>query len=252
MKKIILTTILLGCLMFGLVWCGNKEPNITKANNPTESNRDEKESESEQKHNGEVESEKWGVAESHISEKNGIKSRIYINFPTLCGIMEGSGKIAYQEDGSLVILDSQYKYSPVIDDELLVDQVFPAYFEQTIKIINAYQNAYFKDFAFEITDKELVTVNDYEMCKYTRTHTFTFKDEPCEMAFVAYATRLKGNDAVAYWMVLDETEDQSQVHLQEVVQQHQVQELIHILYQLQKQHQVQQDLDHQLVFKIHT
>ncbi len=208
MKKRIFWCLLMLVITLGITACGVKKVEASGINKATEYTGNNTQSEEKQEEIEQTEDD-WGVQENLVTEKNDIKQRMHIKFPFLCGIMEASGKIAYQDDMSLVILDSQYKNSAVLDTVLAADEILPIYFEQTQRIIDSYRNANYKDFAFEITDKETVTINDYEMCKYAGKHTFTFKGEQCEMAFVAYATRLKGNDAAVYWMVLDETEDQS-------------------------------------------
>lgn len=209
MKRRYLCLLLIITLVITLTACGDKSLIDTekKENNSTESTDANTESENESMKD-EVFSEDWGQEESRITEKDGVSSRAYIKFPELLGITEGSGKIAYQPDGSLVILDGQYM-NGVADDGIKSDEIFPLYFEQTEKIMKKYMGFGFDNFKFEIVSKENVTINDYEMCKYTGIHTFTEGSKKHEMAFVAYATRLKGNNAAVYWMVLDETTDQS-------------------------------------------
>lgn len=169
----------------------------------------------EKKEEIEEDTENWGVQEKIVAKKNDTFTTAYIKFPTLSGITEGTGKIAYQKDKTLVILDAEHKdVFPNITANSCED-VFPAYFEQTKSIIDAYRQMDYDNFEFNISNKETITVNGYEMCKYTGKHTFTidtYSDEgtiDCEMNFVAYATKLNGNDAYVYWMVLDESEDQS-------------------------------------------
>ncbi|MBQ8164632.1 MAG: hypothetical protein IJZ94_02280, partial [Clostridia bacterium] len=41
-------------------------------------------------------------------------------------------------------------------------------------------------------------------------HTYTHDGVAGSMSFVAYITQLKSNDAYVYWIVLDESETQSQ------------------------------------------
>lgn len=161
--------------------------------------------------------DKWGVDENIITEKEEQKLRAYIKFPNICGMVKGTGKIAYQPDESIVVLGSEIDFNEPEIEEDKIENIFPAYFEKVAEIIAGYRGAKYKDFEFEITSKETVNVNGYEMCKYTGKHTFASRDNNFEMNFVAYATRLKGNDAVVYWMVLDETDDQS---LSEVIESH--------------------------------
>lgn len=120
-------------------------------------------------------------------------------------------------DDTLVILGAENDFEePTIEGDPIAN-IFPAYFQKVNGILEAYRGSRYKDFAFEIISQESLSVNDYEMCKYKGKHTFTYKGENVEMSFVAYATRLKANDAVVYWMVLDETDEQS---LSELIESH--------------------------------
>jgi hypothetical protein len=154
-----------------------------------------------------IESE-WGVYEELVTRKNSVFSYAYIRFPTLSGINEGTGKIAYQKDETLVILDAERIDSPSMSGDSC-ECVFPALFEQTKDIIDAYRQLDYNNFEFSVESKENVTVNDYDMCKFIGKHTFTRNDEKKEMNFVAYSAQLKANGAYVYWMVLDESEDQN-------------------------------------------
>ena len=159
--------------------------------------------------NSEQSESEWGVQEEIVSGKNDILATAYIRFPTLSGIVRGTGKIAYQTDDTLVLLDAERKTgSPELDRDSC-DGVFPAYFEQTKKIMKSYRQMNYEDFDFTVETKEVVTINGYEMCKYTGKHTFTVDGEAAQLNYVAYATKLKENDAIVYWMVLDESVDQS-------------------------------------------
>ena len=219
MKKKILNILLISTLILGLTACGNENVSTEDINKDSSTEKvdtntkfDSQETETEQ-----TEVENWGVDESTVAERDDVKSRAYIKFPTLSGIDRGTGKIAYQTDKSLVILGSEIDFNePEVENDKS-ESIFPAYFLKVVEIMKAYREYDFNDFAFEITKQETLTVNDYEMCKYFGKHTFTFDGEPCEIAFVAYTTRLKGNNAAVYWMVLDETEDQS---LSSVIESH--------------------------------
>lgn len=214
-KKVILCLSLI--LLFVLTACGNNTVHAegVKKDTSTEDMNSSEGLESELTEN-EVD-DGWGVDENTITEKNDKKARAYIKFPNLCGIVEGTGKIAYQPDESLVLLGSEIDFEEPEVEGNKIENIFPAYFGKVAEIMEAYRGAKYKDFEFEITSKETVNVNGYEMCKYTGKHTFASRDNSFEMNFVAYATRLKGNDAVVYWMVLDETDDQS---LSEIIESH--------------------------------
>lgn len=211
MKKLFLS-LLCGVMVLGLfTGCGKQKAEETPNNNNTNTENISKEEQKEPT----INVENWGVQEKKVTIKNDAFVTAWIKFPTLSGITRGTGKIAYQKDKTLVIFDSENKeVFPNITANHCED-VFPAYFEQTKAIIDAYRQMNWNDFNFKVNSEEVMTINGYEMCKFTGKHTSTFKDvntfeiENIEMNFVAYATKLKGNDAVVYWMVIDESEDQS-------------------------------------------
>ena len=158
----------------------------------------------------------WGVQEKLISEANGNRARAYIRFPEYAGVMKGTGKVSYEvlstEESTLIILDTQTE--DVLDVlEGKAENILPAYFAETKDILVGYRTMAYSNFEFHITNRENVTINDYEMCKYIGTHTFTVREatgsvEYC-LNFVAYATKLKTNGAYVYWMVIDESKNQT-------------------------------------------
>ena len=207
MKRIISILLISIMILMCFAGCGkDKEPVITDT--PSISVND-KETQTSEETTSKEDTDDWGVQEKIVAGKNDTLTTAYIKFPTLSGIVRGTGKIAYQKDKTLVILDAERKTgSPALTNDSC-DNVFPAYFEQTKGIIDAYRQMNYDNFDFSVANKETVTVNGYEMCKYTGKHTFTVNGENDEMNFVAYATKLNGNGAYVYWMVLDESEDQS-------------------------------------------
>lgn len=152
-------------------------------------------------------SEEWGVRDRHaLSNENGLCG-FYINFPYFAGIPEATGLVAVQGDGTYIILDGHVDgTSPEVDS---IEDVFPAYFDQTERVFEVNYGSRYGGGEFSIDSKELVEANGYKMCKVIGTHDFTYKREPYSRKFVAYATQLKDNGAYVYWLVQDETEDQS-------------------------------------------
>lgn len=149
----------------------------------------------------------WGVACTHGNSNEIANGGYEIRFPKLVGIPKVSGLVGYQEDGTRVIVDGElWGISPDVND---VEEVFPTYFEQTVAILDTYYDPSYADFAFTVDSQEVVEVNDYTMCKYNGTHTFTIDGQAMRYQFVAYAVLLHANEGVTYWMVLDESEDQS-------------------------------------------
>ena len=203
MKKFLTISIILVALLLSSCGGNNGDSNSKDQNSTASSDTVSDEN------TGDVTShvdENWGVQESIVAanEENMVKA--FIKFPSLTGIVQGTGKIAYQPDQTLVILDSQrMSGSPEVTD----GKILPAYFEQTVKIFREYRRANYSDFDFSISEQQTVKVNDYDMVKYIGTHTCKCDGEPLELKFAAYSTKLKANDACIYWMVLDESEDQS-------------------------------------------
>lgn len=209
MKKTVQYILLLIFLCACLVSCGKENNKIEGEHNPNDEATQNGSEEAIENAEDVENDENWGVEENIITEKEAIKARAYIKFPFLAGITEGQGKIAYQTDNTLVILGSEIDFEKLAVEDNKTENVFPAYFQKVKGIVKTYRRANYQNFEFEISEKELVTVNDYEMCKYTGQHTFTIDGQPKSIAYVAYATKMKANDAVVYWMVLDESEDQS-------------------------------------------
>lgn len=165
-----------------------------------------------------TEAKEWGVPEA-IVVYNGKMQTVCIKFPQYAGIPEGTGEMAMQGDGSFVFLDGQGMNTDIDVPEDKIENVFPAYFEQTADSFNSSYIGIREDYAFELKDKELVTIADYEMCKFTGTCSFTIisPKEKRTIDFVAYATKSKNTGAYVYWMVLDESEDGS---LGDVIEDH--------------------------------
>lgn len=162
--------------------------------------------------------EGWGVWDKIVaSNDSGDVSSIYICVPTSELYLIGSGLISYQADETLVICGGPHAVGNDYESITEVDKIFPAYFEQTIKIVENFRTHFHNcsDYAFKLTAQENIKINDYEMCRYTGVHTYTEENiETGEIAeksmnFVAYATKIKENNAPVYWMVLDNSEDQS-------------------------------------------
>ena len=197
MKKII--KILLSIiLVFSLTGCfGNKQnggENTNPTNNPT----------GPQATPGTTEKE-WGVLDAFSTSENGILAGFYINFPSLTGIPEGTGLVAYQEDDTRVVL-AQCQNLEISS----VDSTFPACFTQTVGIFKVNYGMRYSDGEFTIESKESAgTINGYEMYKFVGTHSFKYQGNLISYKYVAYATKLKTNGAYIYWLVQDESQDQS-------------------------------------------
>ncbi len=198
---IIIVILILIIILF--VLNNNKKEKMPINNNETNINE---ENTSDEEPEDDFDISNWGEPEFIMAENENGLVEARVRFPALLGIIKGTGKIAYQKDKTLVILDAErMSGSPEVTD----NNILPAYFEQTKKIMDAYRTDRYKDFEFSIESKQEIKINDYDMVKYVGNHTFTYKGEPVTWHFVAYSTRLKGNNACIYWMVLDFSEDQS-------------------------------------------
>lgn len=209
MKKII-ATILALVMVLSLAACGGKTEEPTSGNDTPNVEQPKEETKApavEAPAPTEEPAGPWGVTDNFTAFANDTFGGYYINFPELTGVPKGSGLVAYQSDGSLVIVDGQIIGGTI--EVGSVDEVLPAYFEQTIIMMDLYRNSAYDNFAFEIASQEHTTVNGYEMCKYAGVHSFTMDGVAATNNFVAYATQLNSNGAYVYWMVLDETADQS-------------------------------------------
>ena len=63
---------------------------------------------------------------------------------------------------------------------------------------------------FTIENKQSAgTINGYEMYKFVGTHSFKYEDKVYNYKYVAYSTQQKKNGAYIYWLVQDESQDQT-------------------------------------------
>ena len=206
MKKIIalvLAVMMVLCLAACQTTPKETEPSKTPSNQTTEPSKQQDTTPTTEA----TQPSDWGVPDDYATFANGKLCNFIIRFPELTGIPKGSSLVAYQPDGSMVIVDVHLQGETA--DISSVDQVLPTCFVQTEMTLDLYRSSAYKDFAFEIKSSEKVTVNGYEMCKYTGVHTFTVEGNQKSFNFVAYATQLKTNGGYVYWMVLDESEGQT-------------------------------------------
>lgn len=221
MKRILLTLLVLIISLF-VVSCStpedisgdttNRENDEVKIEDTTATDTNESVEDTEEK--------EWGVPEAIVvvSADNRMQN-VCVNFPEYAGIPEGTGKIAFQGDYSCVLLDGEGIVTDIVVPEDKIENLFPAYFQQTIDFLSSHHTGLRDNYEFELKDKELVNIADYEMCKFTGTCSYRILStkQDRKIDFVAYATKAKGNGAYVYWMVLDESEDGS---LGEVIGEH--------------------------------
>lgn len=94
-------------------------------------------------------------------------------------------------------------------------ETLEAYEEQILSVFKKIVGSMrYSEGAFVADTTEIVEINGYEMCRFTATHTYNTRDSkwnlvPMTQQCAGYITRLKNNGGVVYWIVVDESEDQS-------------------------------------------
>lgn len=213
MKKLFAMLLALTVLL-SMAACGGGTPNTSETDPVSSNTPDTQPTEAEtgettvQEENIQTVPEEWGSRDRFSTRCDGGVTDFYMHFPVIGGYTAATAmSVANQMDGTYVILDGQLMgISPEVDS---VVEVFPAYFEQTIRIFENDYGSGYSDGDFMIDNSKMLEINGYEMCKVVGTHTFKYQQEACSRKFVAYATQLKDNGAYIYWLVQDETDDQS-------------------------------------------
>lgn len=152
----------------------------------------------------------WGITDQFSAEtKDSIKS-YYINLPHYAGASYGRARGGEQLDGTVVLISGQHDEAPEING---TSELFPAYFDQLQSSLESYYGLRSSNYTLSLLDTDSTTIGDYEMYIFTGTIAFDYdwQNEVSrrEYQFVSYATTLKSNGGYAFWVVYDETEDQS-------------------------------------------
>ena len=149
----------------------------------------------------------WGITCSSVAENDsGDLIRFSINFPKNPGSACGSGLEAIQDKGIRILVDRQLSIEGAEKSDS-IENVLPTYFQQTIDIYRGKLGISYEEGEFSISNKQMVTINGYEMCRYEGVHNLKYKGNELMCAFVAYSAQLS-NGAYVYWMAVDETEEQ--------------------------------------------
>lgn len=152
----------------------------------------------------------WGVMDQYTAETAESFGSYYINFPHYTGISSGYAMIADQLDGTMVLISGQNMDAPEINN---VSELFPAYFDQVQYTLEGYYGLFSGNYTFALQDTDSTVVNGYEMYTFSGTIAFDYEQddivERCEYQFISYATTLKSNGGYAFWVVYDNSEDQS-------------------------------------------
>lgn len=158
---------------------------------------------------------------------------INIDFPSLRP--SSTGKFAYQWDPALIKVDGcgyvEKEFDVSWSDKPLTQSVnvildkledaFEAHKDELIKDIKFYRNMAYDDFDFKVESQELMTVNGFDVCKYSGIHTYTYEYtemnenggldrffEDRENKFVIYAVdtdRLDGRISPLMIILIDES-----------------------------------------------
>lgn len=140
---------------------------------------------------------------------------LYIKYPSL--IPTGSNFVAYQKDKTVVLFmhvsESGFANS-VTDAESILNVAIENEEDYCgpIELMKDYWRVRRDGYlTMTINSAEQETVGQYECCKYTGTTTHLGNNDTEETTnqFVAYSSFTKNGNEPFYWMVFDESEDQS-------------------------------------------
>ena len=210
MKKFIAFLLVLVILCCCLTACENTDDNDSEDNVSSSIDTSQKdESKNETDSSDKKDDNEFKVTDTIYNENSsGIMGAAYLSLPKISTMYRGAGQVAPQGDDTLILLGGQHLETKISVNK--VEEVFNEFIDQPIDVLNKYRRIDFRDHAFNIETSDIVTINDYTMCKHTGTHTYTHDGVAGEMNFVAYITQLKSNGAYVYWIVIDESDDQSQ------------------------------------------
>lgn len=141
-----------------------------------------------------------------ISSAQGL---VHVDFkwPLAKGERAHTGIVAQQSDKTLILVDNYNPTSsPKVDS---LENVFPAYFEQTAKVFEVYFRGEYSDGSFTLDSKEEVKIGNREFLKLTGKHTYKYDGNDREKAYIIYLTEMANPGAYIYWLVSDMSADQS-------------------------------------------
>lgn len=189
--------------------CGKKDDN--KQTDPTDGSSATTGSNQNSANNGATENtlpDDWGVSGTvTVQGKDMSVQRMIFKWPTTKGNPAATGEAGPQEDGTFVLVDAYT--SGTSPENVELTSFFPAYSQQTIDAFARFYGSRYKNGALTATKGDVSTINGYEVCKYTGTHTFEYKGKTYDQQFVAYVTTAKGNDGYVYFLVADDSDEQS-------------------------------------------
>ena len=157
----------------------------------------------------------WGVYAKFRVNNNWL----YIKYPSL--IPTSSNYVAYQADNTIALFmdTTGCSYSGEITDlDAIIEKSIenPEEFSSPIYQMKKYWSIVLEGYVdMNIDSKTRETVGQYDCCKFvgTATHVGDFDKVEHVTQFVGYATFQKSDNTPIYWIVFDESEDQSQAEL---------------------------------------
>lgn len=152
----------------------------------------------------------WGVEERMSARVDDDAGFFMVHMPKHGGLSKGNGLIGQQQDGTVALISGQNAKSPQIQQ---LSELLPAYGEHLTYTMVKMYGLITDNYVVDVESDEAVTVNGYDMHRFEGKISFDFDGVPTEYQYVAYATVLESNGGYAYWVVYDDTEDQSKGEL---------------------------------------
>ena len=153
------------------------------------------------------EEKEWGVpVELSVMDEKWKSVSCTLRFPQLAAIPVGMAELAYQLDGSLVVMSRGNTVVPLGTPE----DAFEAHCTAFTNSLCSYWGVLLcEDVVIACDAPQQKQINGNDMYRYTGAVTGSFDGKPFEKKFVGYAARMKGNGADLCFMVLDDTAEQS-------------------------------------------
>ena len=151
-----------------------------------------------------IDPENWGYSNTYSVLNNGEDVIYRINTLNFYGTNKGRGILGDQTDGTMTLVSGQRDYNP---KNKSISEFFPAYEKQVEYTFVAGYGLLSEDFVFTYYKNYETTIGEYKMHVFEGKLSFMNDITPMNFTFVAYATKLKSNNVIAYWMVFDSTDE---------------------------------------------
>lgn len=207
MMKKVLCALLAVLILLSLCACGKPGKPASPNNGPTTPATGNSNTTPAEKETKPALPENWGVEDMRSISVDQNLITVHFSWPAGEGLTAGTGCASDQWDGTWVMVDG-YVVGTSPEDVDLKD-FYPAYIQQTKDALADYYGSRYKNGEITVGEGVLSTIGEYEVCKYSGKHVYEFSGKTYEHPFVVYATTVKGNGAIIYWMVQDVTEDHS-------------------------------------------